>query len=96
MNKLLIKIDNLEDRDGCALVTLTGPNASVFAKFHQSFCDSTWEISGDDFAYCMPLDNDKLTAEAAKLMGEQFYFNFADLESEELRAHVAVDLSECC
>lgn len=96
MNKLLLKLDDLEDRDGCVLVTLTGPNAAGFARFHQTFGGSSWECDGDEFAYAMPMADNSLVSEARDLCGDQNYWDWKDSDEHDRQAHVALDLSEYC
>ena len=69
IQKITLQLDNLDDRDGCVMVTLCGPGAAVFAKHNQSFGGARWECNGDTFAYCMPVDTAELAQEAEELAG---------------------------
>lgn len=74
---LTVKVDNLDDRDGCVLVTLTGPNVSALKG--ESIAGSTIECVGDDtFAYAMPVDGPDLKGEIetnSDLDGAEFDFS---------------------
>jgi len=62
-----VKLDNLDDRDGCVMATVSGAGALKWAKNDQSIAGSRWEASdGDDFAYAMPCDHAGLVAELEK------------------------------
>ena len=69
MKHLTLQLDNLDDRDGCCMVTLCGPGAAAFAKHQQSFGGALWESDGDTFAYCMPVDSTELEKEAETMQG---------------------------
>ncbi len=59
-----IKLDNLDDRDGCVMITCDNQEA---AKHDQSIAGSMWEAPGDmDIAYAMPLDHPNLLDELKK------------------------------
>lgn len=70
IQKITLQLDNLDDRDGCCMVTLCGPEAAAFASWQQSFGGAMWEATeGDTFAYCMPVDGPELEHEAQELAG---------------------------
>jgi len=56
-----IYVDNLEDRDGCVMVSC---NSKILAEHDQSIAGSMWECPGDlNIAYAMPLDSPTLLQE---------------------------------
>ena len=56
-----ITLDNLDDRDGCVLITTPDKAAAVF---DQSIAGAQWEAPEDmDIAYAMPSDSPTLLAE---------------------------------
>lgn len=60
----VVHLDNLEDRDGCVLATVSGPGAYKWATDDQSIGGSRWEMGENDaFAYAMPGDHAGLVAE---------------------------------
>jgi hypothetical protein len=62
-----VYLDNLEDRDGCVMATVSGPGALKWAKEDQTIAGERWESAdGDDFAYAMPADHPGLVAELEK------------------------------
>jgi hypothetical protein len=60
-----VKLDNLDDRDGCVMATIEGPDAHLHAKDDQTIAGSRWECAGDmpELAYAMPCDHAGLVAE---------------------------------
>lgn len=59
----VVKLDNLEDRDGAVMAFVEGKGAAKWAKDQQSIADSNWESDGPDFAYAMPTDHEGLVEE---------------------------------
>lgn len=60
-----VHLDNLDDRDGCVMATVSGPGALKWAKEEdRSIAGAMWESGdSDDFAYAMPGDHIGLVAE---------------------------------
>lgn len=70
-----VSLDNLDDREGCVMVTASGHGAGAWAKRQQSIGGSSWERDGSDFAYAMPCDHAGLVAE---LEAEGYVLNLDD------------------
>lgn len=67
LEPFVVHLDNLEDRDGCVMATVSGPGALQWAKEDQTIAGERWESAdGDDFAYALPTDHPGLVAELEK------------------------------
>lgn len=63
-NKMKIKLDNLDDHDGCVMVTCED---KVAAELDQTVAGARWECPADmDTAYAMPIDHAGLADELRK------------------------------
>ena len=63
----VVHLDNLEDRDGAVMASVSGKGARAWAENQQSIGGSSWEGAGDDhYAYAMPTDHPGLVAELEK------------------------------
>jgi hypothetical protein len=51
-----VHVDNLDDREGCVMVTVTGEGARKWAEWNQSIAGSNWECVDDGYAYAVPCD----------------------------------------
>jgi hypothetical protein len=63
LEPITVHLDNLDDRDGCVMVTVSGPGAHAWAMEDQTIAGARWEGDRDDFAYAMPADHPGLVAE---------------------------------
>lgn len=76
--RFTVKLDNLDDRDGCVMATVSGLGALTWAKDDQTIGGASWEgADGDDFAYAMPLDHPGLVEE---LEGEGYELDLSEYD----------------
>jgi hypothetical protein len=61
--RMFIKLDNMEDREGMVMVTMTGEGAGEKAELDQSIDGSSWEILEETFAYTYIMDRPGLVEE---------------------------------
>lgn len=82
--KFTVKLDNLDDRDGAVMATVSGRGAGRWAKNDQSIGGSMWESDDENFAYAMPVDHPGLVAELEK---EGYDLDLDDYSPPSMRAN---------